>query len=642
MRRPSFNWSATARAASAWLCCLTAIGPLPALAQDLSNPFGEPETSRPRSRPVAAPTDPQRPILAPMSGGSDQGNPAQPGPPNGGYGPNPSGPGWQTPAGPGQPSAVTPPDYLPDDGSSGVAIQTIERVDLAPVAAPDGSGLPYELWGGLSVGDVEALLAKLDIPPRPAALHALWRKLITSDVAPPSGGSASTPRFAAMRAEVLYRSGLTKEALDVLSREPGTASDPMLSTLQARLDIGLGRRDQACANAERLTTLPADMPAPLKAEAVLIGGYCAAAAGDMPAAGLKAGLAREAAPEQAAGADALEMVAAGAKPEVSKGAKLSLLDYRIFELGKTDVPPGILSAASPALLGALALDESTPAALRLQAGEAAASVNAITAGDLAAIYRSQAAAAVAQAADRRAELFRAAELERTPAKKTRLMRSFLDEARRAGLYWPALIMMDQSLETLRPVAEIGWFAETAIEISLTSGRYDQARSWAGLASGSDAIPGSNGGFTHWLALADLADPSMESGRSRHLNSVEALAGNGRIDANSLHRLVTVLDALEIQVPIPLWDKASRTPQPNTGYLPETGVLSQLQEASKKKEFGRTVLLSMRALGPAGADSANLIALGDSIRALRRAGLEADARRLGFEALFATWPRAITN
>ncbi|MEQ1578201.1 MAG: hypothetical protein ABL894_11155 [Hyphomicrobium sp.] len=577
-----------------------------------------------------------------MSGGSDQGNPAQPGPPNGGYGPNPSGPGWQTPAGPGQPSAVTPPDYLPDDGSSGVAIQTIERVDLAPVAAPDGSGLPYELWGGLSVGDVEALLAKLDIPPRPAALHALWRKLITSDVAPPSGGSASTPRFAAMRAEVLYRSGLTKEALDVLSREPGTASDPMLSTLQARLDIGLGRRDQACANAERLTTLPADMPAPLKAEAVLIGGYCAAAAGDMPAAGLKAGLAREAAPEQAAGADALEMVAAGAKPEVSKGAKLSLLDYRIFELGKTDVPPGILSAASPALLGALALDESTPAALRLQAGEAAASVNAITAGDLAAIYRSQAAAAVAQAADRRAELFRAAELERTPAKKTRLMRSFLDEARRAGLYWPALIMMDQSLETLRPVAEIGWFAETAIEISLTSGRYDQARSWAGLASGSDAIPGSNGGFTHWLALADLADPSMESGRSRHLNSVEALAGNGRIDANSLHRLVTVLDALEIQVPIPLWDKASRTPQPNTGYLPETGVLSQLQEASKKKEFGRTVLLSMRALGPAGADSANLIALGDSIRALRRAGLEADARRLGFEALFATWPRAITN
>ena len=36
----------------------------------------------------------------------------------------------------------------------------------------------------------------------------------------------------------------------------------------------------------------------------------------------------------------------------------------------------------------------------------------------------------------------------------------------------------------------------------------------------------------------------------------------------------------------------------------------------------------------------MIALGDAIRALKRAGLEADARRLGFEALFAGWPRAI--
>ena len=34
----------------------------------------------------------------------------------------------------------------------------------------------------------------------------------------------------------------------------------------------------------------------------------------------------------------------------------------------------------------------------------------------------------------------------------------------------------------------------------------------------------------------------------------------------------------------------------------------------------------------------MLALGDSIRALKLAGLEEDARRLGFEALFAAWPR----
>ena len=116
----------------------------------------------------------------------------------------------------------------------------------------------------------------------------------------------------------------------------------------------------------------------------------------------------------------------------------------------------------------------------------------------------------------------------------------------------------------------------------------------------------------------------------------------RLTPDQLHRLATVLDALDYVVPIPLWDAASRTPQPATGYLPETGVLSQLQDASKKKEFGRTVLLAMKALGPSGAEGAHMIALGDSIRALKRAGLEPDARRLGLEALLGSWPRMATN
>jgi hypothetical protein len=38
----------------------------------------------------------------------------------------------------------------------------------------------------------------------------------------------------------------------------------------------------------------------------------------------------------------------------------------------------------------------------------------------------------------------------------------------------------------------------------------------------------------------------------------------------------------------------------------------------------------------------MIALGDTIRALKRAGLEPSARRLGLEALFAAWPRSAHN
>jgi hypothetical protein len=113
---------------------------------------------------------------------------------------------------------------------------------------------------------------------------------------------------------------------------------------------------------------------------------------------------------------------------------------------------------------------------------------------------------------------------------------------------------------------------------------------------------------------------------------------GRLPADLLHRLATVLDALDTNVPIPLWEAASRTPAPTTGHLPETGILPQMQDAARKQEIGRTVLLVMRSIGPQGPDTTHLIALADSIRALRRVGLEADARLLAMEALFSAWPR----
>jgi acetyl-CoA acetyltransferase len=236
----------------------------------------------------------------------------------------------------------------------------------------------------------------------------------------------------------------------------------------------------------------------------------------------------------------------------------------------------------------------------------------------------------------RAALFKAIEAERTPQRKTRQIRAFLDSARRAQVYWPALIVMAEALRTLEPAPEIGWFAETAVEIALVSGDHERARAWVAAAAQANAPQGN---LDHWLALIDIAAATDGSGRAAHLDSVERLALTGRFDSVLLHRLATVLDALGTYIPVPLWEAASRTPQPAGGHLPGTGVLTALLEASKRKEFGHTVLLAMQALGPAGAEGAHLIALGDSIRALKRAGLEAEARSLSLEALFAGWPRA---
>ena len=115
----------------------------------------------------------------------------------------------------------------------------VERSELAPVMATDGSGLPFELWRGLDVATLEKLIAELDIPPRSPALHGLWLRLITSDVTPPTGGEQDQ-HFMALRLETLYRSGLLEDASRELAKLP--AGNALVATLAARNEIGQGKK----------------------------------------------------------------------------------------------------------------------------------------------------------------------------------------------------------------------------------------------------------------------------------------------------------------------------------------------------------------------------------------------------------------
>ena len=203
-------------------------------------------------------------------------------------------------------------------------------------------------------------------------------------------------------------------------------------------------------------------------------------------------------------------------------------------------------------------------------------------------------------------------------------------ARTQSLYVPAARLLEPELKALAMTEETAPNAETAIEIALAAGDLKRAAAWVRQAQ--------NGALDHWLMLIEIAGGRTGEAVDTGLKTTEQLALKGRFAPELLHRLVTVLDALEVDIPIPLWEAASRTPQPTKGHLPETGVLAHLKSAAAEKKFGLAVLLAMRTLGPDGSEGAHIIALGDSIRALKVIGLEADARRLALEALFASWPR----
>jgi hypothetical protein len=334
----------------------------------------------------------------------------------------------------------------------------------------------------------------------------------------------------------------------------------------------------------------------------------------------------------------LEGAGAGGKGVPALPKQVRALDYRIGEAAGIVWPADLVERAEPGLLAVLATAPTLDPGLRVVAAERAARMNMLSPERLAEQYRAiphapdelaQPLATRQTGALRRSLLARAAEEALAPDRKALALRALLDEARQADLGGAIARMVAPTVASLPPVPEIAWFAESAIEVLVLAGRSDAARHW---------IDAGRGNLDAWRLLAALADGDAATSGGMALSKIERLALAGRFEAPVLHRLVTVLDALDTQVPIPLWEAASRTPQPTDGHLPETGVLADLKSARDKKDGARTVLRAAQALGPAGAAEANLLTLGDVIRALKGVGLDREARALGLEALIAAWPR----
>jgi hypothetical protein len=521
----------------------------------------------------------------------------------------------------------------------------VERGELAPIMGADGSRLPHDLWRGLDVAGVEAKLAGLSMPPRSAALHDLWRRLIIARVPEPSGGKTAN-HFLSLRLEALYRSGLLEDLERFAAGSDGAQGDPVLEVQRAKALLGLGQGEKACAQAKG-ARYQGEVPRQLALEAMLIIAYCAALQGNPSAASLTIDLAREQGLQAPFAFAVIDHLAAGGtgKPRLPPPKDMTLIDYRLLELAKLNTGR-IIDKAEPALVAALAREQAADPATRIEAAEDAARILAIDAKALAEAYRTAAAppADVAarpspktSAAMKRAGLAQAIAQEKSPATKARQMRALLQEARTAFLYVPVARMLLADLESLPQAPDLASFAETAVEIALAGGDYHRAVSWA--LFGSSATGGAAGeDLLHWMTLIDIAGAKAQVPRGSGLRLTEELALRGKLAPEMLHRLVTVLDSLDYDIPIPLWDVASRTPQPAKGHLPATGVLAELKSAAAERKYALTVLLAIRSLGPDGAEGAHMIALGDSIRALKTVGLEEDARRLGFEALFAAWPR----
>jgi hypothetical protein len=505
---------------------------------------------------------------------------------------------------------------------------------------------PSVSWRGLDAAKVGEMISHLSIPPRSAPLAKLWQRLLSAEDGPSSADRSEnamySASFDAVRMEALYRSGLVTQLRKIVADLRPNPDDPVETLLVARTRIVLGDREPGCVGVKSVQPVQSSLPKSARQDFLLLAALCGVGDGDAGKARIGADLLRSEGVSDAVALASLDALASGNpgsfKMPTTKTS--SPLDYRFLELVGAEP---IVAGAEPALLAIMAATDKT-AQTRVAAAEAALALHAIPPGELATAYRSARFSEQALAQPfaesqppplQRALLFQAFDGEKSTIKKARFARALLDEVRRAGgAYMQVAGMLAPAADALRPTPKLAWFTETAIEINLAGNRLDAVRDWISASSGSKTRH-----FDDWLALADISAANWRGHRGESLHAVEQRAVHGELAPELMHRIVTVLDALDYQIPIPLWEAASRTQQPTNGFLPETGVLSELQNASRQGEQGMVVLLAMRALGPESGATAHMIALGDTSRALKRVGLEAEARQLGLEALYMAWPRS---
>ena len=223
-----------------------------------------------------------------------------------------------------------------------------------------------------------------------------------------------------------------------------------------------------------------------------------------------------------------------------------------------------------------------------------------------------------------------------PGHRAKIIDTLLANVRGKNLSGVIGPMLGPFVAQIQPEPSLSWFAMRAVEVALLARDLPLAERWFLFAkrAGRDAYVAAE-----WLPLVDIVQAGVvPAGEGTQM--ALRMARARRLNGGALHRLTSVLDALSLDVPIPLWNTASKQPQPRKGALPASGVLSALKKMSDDGQAGEVLLLSLQALGSHAADQMHLIALGDIVRSLKKAGFAKPAAQFGFEAVYGIWPTGL--
>lgn len=451
------------------------------------------------------------------------------------------------------------------------------QVQVQSLAAPDlfsppaaQTGLSGDLWKDASPGVAKEALPKLAAKPLSPAAAGLARRVLATGANAPAG-IGDNPELGAARALALIALGEAKGADAVLDRVPGVAASAPLSMAAAEAALISGADDKACRIGEALS-VERGAPYWLRLRA-----FCQAIGDQHDAAQLTFTLAAQ----QTKDVDYARLMNALLSGAPARAANLKNgINYALSrKLGLDVSSAAALAGASPAL----------KAAIRPVDAAAPSDLTAAQASTLAALRAAKGLAA------------------------------FTDAAKAALPAVAALARADAPLEDPLLMARA----------ALVAGDAATAKAVRGKLTG-DALPG--GATTADLALLDATLAAADGGKDSQVldGLVERGAQGG---AKSPAQPAALILAALGGAMSPEARAAFATFDPGKSAAP-AGRLAVLDDSAAAGRQGEAALLTLSIAADAGPAGPGPVDRARLVRALLKAGLEADARAFAVEGLLA--------
>ncbi len=556
-----------------------------------------------------------------------------------------------------------PPAFRVPRSGEGVRISDLPtaRPGWTGVLDEDDGGLGWSMWDGTDAALAARLLVAVPDEMQSAAMRSLTRRLLlsraatparpprrevvqlTPDGAPADTDTGETAHFFEERVHLLVRLA-DREGLELLARAAasaavGTAAQERL--LEARVLVG--NPEQACA--EVLERLAAQPSARLRMALVT----CQIRQGARDAAHLSLQLLEGAFPADAP-LPALALAVLDGTP-LPEGTAFPDEDYLALALLASGGEPFVRrqNAAGLPVLRAIAEGPSGDPVRRIFAAEQTARAGALRDRGLAETYAAAAftpeqlrsAGTEADAVHPvlgRALLFQAALQATTAIDRARFLRLLWDRADPDPGFAAMARATAPAAATVKPRPDLAWFSVAAARALLAGGRYAEAGDWIAMLAGSAdldfVLSGQLYALFPALALAGRPVPEpYEVFPREEVRATPPAAGPRADRAQSLSRLLVVLEAMDIPVPRGSWitlldDTSVRT----TATIPSAPARYQLRDAVAGKRVAETVLFVLSILGSGGPVGADPLTLNAAIRSLRAVGLVEDARAVALEAV----------